>query len=146
VQKSWKNLHLLLCREWNLWYDVSWNVFILIQLCSLHRSTGLLQSLIGKKYICEFMLCVSLILHFHCLRIFIQGFLWLSCLPYATDQIVIYHELLKLLPILILYDNFVSDCSAKVDRENIFKSTVGNESLHRISNNNGVAVVVNFVM
>jgi hypothetical protein len=40
----------------------------------------------------------------------------------------------------ILLDDF----NAKVGREDIFKPTVGNESLHKISNNNGVRVV-NFV-
>jgi hypothetical protein len=33
------------------------------------------------------------------------------------------------------------DFSAKVDRENIFKPTTGNESLHEIGNDNGVRVV-----
>jgi hypothetical protein len=30
------------------------------------------------------------------------------------------------------------DCNAQVGRENIFKPTIGNESLHEISNDNGV--------
>jgi hypothetical protein len=33
------------------------------------------------------------------------------------------------------------DFSAKVGREDIFKPTIGNESLHKISNNNGVRLV-----
>jgi hypothetical protein len=33
------------------------------------------------------------------------------------------------------------DFSAKVGREDIFKPTIGNESLHEISNDNGVRVV-----
>jgi hypothetical protein len=36
---------------------------------------------------------------------------------------------------------FLCDFSAKVGRENIFKTTVGNESLHKISNDNGVGVI-----
>jgi hypothetical protein len=35
----------------------------------------------------------------------------------------------------------LGDCNAKVGRENIFKPTIGNESLHEISNDNGVRVV-----
>jgi hypothetical protein len=33
------------------------------------------------------------------------------------------------------------DFNAKVGREDIFKTTIGNESLNEISNNNGVRVV-----
>jgi hypothetical protein len=33
------------------------------------------------------------------------------------------------------------DTDAEVGREDIFKPTVGNESLHKISNDNGVRVV-----
>jgi hypothetical protein len=43
--------------------------------------------------------------------------------------------------VTIPYENFLGDFHAKVDREDIFKPTVGNESLHEISNDNGV---VNF--
>jgi hypothetical protein len=35
----------------------------------------------------------------------------------------------------------LGDLSVKVGREDIFKLTVGNESLHENSNNNGVRVV-----
>jgi hypothetical protein len=35
----------------------------------------------------------------------------------------------------------LGDLNAKVCREDIFKRTVGNESLHEISNDNGVRVV-----
>jgi exonuclease III len=35
----------------------------------------------------------------------------------------------------------LGDFNAKVGREDIFKSTIGNESLHEISNNNGVRLV-----
>jgi hypothetical protein len=38
----------------------------------------------------------------------------------------------------------LGDFNAKVGREDIFKLTIGNESLHQISNDNGVRVV-NFV-
>jgi endonuclease/exonuclease/phosphatase family metal-dependent hydrolase len=38
----------------------------------------------------------------------------------------------------------LGDFNAKVGRENIFKPTIGNESLHEISNDNGVRIV-NFV-
>ena len=35
----------------------------------------------------------------------------------------------------------LGDFNAKVGRENIFKPTVGNESLHQDSNDNGVRIV-----
>ena len=35
----------------------------------------------------------------------------------------------------------LGDLTAKVGRENIFKLTIGNESLHHISKNNGVKIV-----
>jgi hypothetical protein len=35
----------------------------------------------------------------------------------------------------------LGDFNAKVGREDIFKLTIGNESLHEISNDNGVTVV-----
>jgi hypothetical protein len=36
----------------------------------------------------------------------------------------------------------LGDFSAKVVREDIFKPTIGNESLHEINNDNGVTVVI----
>jgi hypothetical protein len=33
------------------------------------------------------------------------------------------------------------DFNAKVGRENIFKQTIGNESLHEESNDNGVGII-----
>jgi hypothetical protein len=39
--------------------------------------------------------------------------------------------------------NLLGDFNAKVGRENIFKPTIGNESLHQISNDNGV-IIINF--
>jgi hypothetical protein len=35
----------------------------------------------------------------------------------------------------------LGDFTAKVGREDIFKLTIGNESLHEISNDNGIRVV-----
>jgi hypothetical protein len=35
----------------------------------------------------------------------------------------------------------LGDFNAKVGRENIFKPTIGNESLHQDSNDNGVRIV-----
>jgi hypothetical protein len=35
----------------------------------------------------------------------------------------------------------VGDFSAKVGREDIFKLTIWNESLHKISNDNGIRIV-----
>jgi hypothetical protein len=35
----------------------------------------------------------------------------------------------------------LGDFNAKVGREDIFKLTIGNESLHKISNDNGVRVI-----
>jgi hypothetical protein len=35
----------------------------------------------------------------------------------------------------------LGDFNAKVDRESIFKPTIGNESLHEISNDNGVRIL-----
>ena len=36
----------------------------------------------------------------------------------------------------------LGDFNAKVGRENIFKPTIGNESLHQHSNDNGVRIVI----
>jgi hypothetical protein len=44
----------------------------------------------------------------------------------------------------IPHEIFLGDFNAKVRREDIFKPTTGNESLHKISYDNGV-IVVNFV-
>jgi len=33
------------------------------------------------------------------------------------------------------------DFNANVGRQNIFKTTIGNESLHQVSNDNGVRIV-----
>jgi hypothetical protein len=38
-------------------------------------------------------------------------------------------------------ENFVRKLNAKVGREDIFKPTNGNESLHEISNDNGIRIV-----
>jgi hypothetical protein len=35
----------------------------------------------------------------------------------------------------------LKDCNAKMGRENVFKPTMGNESLPEDSNNNGVKIV-----
>ena len=35
----------------------------------------------------------------------------------------------------------LGDCNEKVGRENIFKPSIGNESLHQGSNDNGVRIV-----
>jgi hypothetical protein len=40
---------------------------------------------------------------------------------------------------------FLAHVNVKVGREGIFKSTVRNERLHKISNNNGV-IIVNFAI
>jgi hypothetical protein len=47
-----------------------------------------------------------------------------------TDKLPKYH--MKML---------LRDFNAKVDREDIFKPAIGNESLHEISNDNGVRIV-----
>jgi hypothetical protein len=35
----------------------------------------------------------------------------------------------------------LGDFNAKIGKENIFRPTIGNESLHEISNDNGVRIV-----
>ena len=42
---------------------------------------------------------------------------------------------------VVLYENIIGDFKAKVGRENIFKRTIGQESLHQDSNDNGVRLV-----
>ena len=39
------------------------------------------------------------------------------------------------------FDHPIRDFNAKVGRQNIFKPTIGNESLHQDSNDNGVRIV-----
>jgi hypothetical protein len=39
------------------------------------------------------------------------------------------------------YENIIGDFNAKVGRENIFKTTIENEGLHEIINDNGVRAV-----
>jgi hypothetical protein len=41
----------------------------------------------------------------------------------------------------LVLDHFRGDFNAKVGREDILKPTIGNESLHEISNDNGVRLV-----
>jgi hypothetical protein len=55
-------------------------------------------------------------------------------LEHVLDKFPKYH-----LKILLLVD-----LNAKIGRENIFEPTIGNENVHKISNNNG-ATVINFV-
>jgi hypothetical protein len=43
--------------------------------------------------------------------------------------------------ILMQYENSIGNFNAKVGRENIFKPTIGNGSLHHNSNDNGVRIV-----
>jgi hypothetical protein len=53
-----------------------------------------------------------------------------------------YKELEHLFNKLLKYENFVRrDFNAKIGSEDIFKLTIGNEILHKISNNNGVRLV-----
>ena len=42
---------------------------------------------------------------------------------------------------LDIYENPIGEFNAKVGRENIFKPTIGNESLHQDSNDNSVRIV-----
>jgi endonuclease/exonuclease/phosphatase family metal-dependent hydrolase len=50
-------------------------------------------------------------------------------------------RLFPTITILIIMKILFGDFNAKVGREDIFKPTIGNESLHEISNDNGVRVV-----
>jgi hypothetical protein len=54
-----------------------------------------------------------------------------------------YEELKRLFDKFLRYHvkMLLGDFNAKVGREDIFKPTIGNESLHEISNDNGVRVV-----
>jgi hypothetical protein len=54
-----------------------------------------------------------------------------------------YEELGRVFCQISRYDMkiLLGDFNPKVGRENIFKTTIGNESLHEISNENGVSVV-----
>jgi hypothetical protein len=56
-----------------------------------------------------------------------------------------YEELGRVIDQFPRYDMkiLLGDFNAKVGRENIFEPAIGNESLHEISNDNGV-IVVNF--
>ena len=51
------------------------------------------------------------------------------------EQVFFYHFPKYHMKILL------GDFVAKVGRENIFKLTIGNESLHQVSNDNGVRIV-----
>jgi hypothetical protein len=51
--------------------------------------------------------------------------------------LIYFGRLCPMYPMKILLGDF----NAKVGREDIFKPTIGNESLHEISNDNGVRVV-----
>jgi hypothetical protein len=55
-----------------------------------------------------------------------------------------YRRYLHKIFILSAFDTVEGDFSATVGRQGIFKPTIGNESLHEISNDNGVRLV-NFV-
>jgi hypothetical protein len=54
-----------------------------------------------------------------------------------------YEELGRVFDHFPIYDMkiLLGDFNAKVGRENIFKPTIGNESLHEISNDNGGRIV-----
>ena len=60
-----------------------------------------------------------------------------------SQKIVIYEELEQ------VFDHFpkyhmkilLGDFKAKMGRERIFKPTIGNESLHQYSNDNGVRII-----
>jgi hypothetical protein len=54
-----------------------------------------------------------------------------------------YEELARVFDQFPRYDmkNLLGDFNAKVEREDIFKPTIGNQSTHEITNDNGVSVV-----
>jgi hypothetical protein len=59
-------------------------------------------------------------------------------LPFTNDDI--YEELEQVFYHFPKYHTkiLLGDFNAKVGRENIFKPTIGNESIHKVSNDNGV--------
>jgi endonuclease/exonuclease/phosphatase family metal-dependent hydrolase len=63
------------------------------------------------------------------------------CTPHVKDSF--YEELGRVFDQFPRYDMkiLLGDFNAKVGRENIFKPTIGNVSLHEISNDNGIRVV-----
>jgi hypothetical protein len=63
--------------------------------------------------------------------------------PGDDEKDSFYEELERVFDQFPRYDMKIifSDFNVKVGRENIFKPTIGNESLHEISNDNGVRVV-----
>jgi hypothetical protein len=66
------------------------------------------------------------------------------CTPHSDDiKDSFYEELGRVFDQFLRNDMkiLLGDCNAKVGREDIFKLTIGNESSHGISNDNGVRVV-----
>jgi hypothetical protein len=53
----------------------------------------------------------------------------------------LYEELEHVFDKFLKYMNILLDFSAKVSEEDIFKLTIGNESLHEMSDDNGIRVV-----
>ena len=60
-----------------------------------------------------------------------------------SQKMVFYEELEQVFDYFPKYllKILLGDCNAKVGRENIFKPTIGQESLHQDSNDNGVRLV-----